>query len=297
MIGTLVRRRVFALVTMGILAVFLWAATVVVDAADSRETMVLRFADARKIADRSNNFTEVSGLSLARDGGFWAVSDDTARLFSLDAKGNLHIRSSLDAETGMEGVALDLARERILAVREDTSEILAVSDDGRLTRHPVLAMDGASGLAAHFSPEDVNDGLEGITVNPDTGAVFMAKERGPRLLIEIGPDLDEVRRIVHLTGSTGFTSDQADDDHLDVSGLAWDSRRQGLWITSDTGKTIYFFDFDTMQAKGWALMYENSGKLRRVSNAEGVAVSVDGETIFVVTDDDRNSRLLTYEID
>ncbi|MFZ7093934.1 SdiA-regulated domain-containing protein [Primorskyibacter sp. 2E233] len=264
---------------------------------DTPERVVLRFIQSHKIADKEHDFTEVSGLALAQEGGFWSVSDDTARVFRLDDKGKVRKKASLPSEPGLEGVSPDPAGGRILVVREDTSEILALAEDGIVTRHSIQEMDGAADLAMYFSASDANDGLEGITVDPATGTVFVLKERTPRLLIEIEPDLSRVRRIVPLTETAGFASDQADDDHLDVSGLEWDASRQALWITSDTGKAIFLFSLSTLQARGWALVREDKGKTRRVSNAEGVALGVDGQTIFVVTDDGNDSRLLEYRID
>lgn len=266
-------------------------------AAGTDGNMVLRFVKSHKIADPAHDFTEVSGLSLAQGGGFWSVSDDTARLFHLDDEGKIRKKSSLPSDPGLEGVALDPAGGRLLTVREDTSEILAIAQDGTLTRHSILAMDGADGLAVYFSASDTNDGLEGITVDPESGAVFVIKERTPRLLIEISPDLTSIRRVITLTEAAGFASDQADDDRLDVSGLEWDPSRQGLWITSDTGKAIFLFSMSTLHAKGWALLSDDKGKPHRVSNAEGVALAADGRSVFVVTDDGNKSRLLEYRID
>jgi uncharacterized protein YjiK len=265
--------------------------------ADTPERLALRFVQSHKIADKAHDFTEVSGLALARDGGFWSVSDDTARVFRLDDEGKVRKKASLPAEPGLEGVALDPAGGRILVVREDTSEILALAEDGSLTRHSILAMDGADALALYFSASDANDGLEGITVDPASGTVFVVKERTPRLLIEIEPDLTRVRRVIPLTEAAGFASDQADEDHLDVSGLAWDASREALWMTSDTGKAIFLFSLSTLQARGWALVNKDKDRTHRVSNAEGVALSADGRTLFVVTDDGDRSRLLEYRID
>jgi uncharacterized protein YjiK len=290
-----VRNHIAALT--GPLAAVCLVAAVGVAAAELPQDMSLRFVEARKIADRSHDFTEVSGLSLARDGGFWAVSDNAARLFHLDEDGKVRNKSSPDGEPGLEGVALDLAGGRILVVREDTSEILAIAEDGTVTRHPILAMDGEDDLAAQFSASDANDGLEGIAVDPASGTVFVVKERSPRLLIVIEPDLARIRRVIPLTRAAGFASDQADDDRLDVSGLEWDGLRQGLWMTSDTGKAIYFLDLATATARGWALVTDGKGKPHRVSNAEGVALGGDGRALFVVTDDGKESRLIEYRID
>jgi uncharacterized protein YjiK len=281
----------------GVLAMICVIGLVGTAAAKMSEHMTLRFVGSHKIADRPHAFTEVSGLSLARDGGFWSVSDNAARLFQLDEDGKIRHASSPDAEPGLEGVALDVAGGRILVVREDTREILAWAEDGTVTRHPILGMDGGNGLAAHFLDSDANDGLEGITVDATSGAVYVIKERAPRLLIEIAPDLAKVRRVISLTEAAGFASDAAGDDHLDVSGLAWDGPRQGLWMTSDTGKAIYFFDLATSQARGWALVTDEKGKQQRVSNAEGVALGDGGRVLFVVTDDGKDSRLIEYRIE
>jgi len=283
-------------IALGLLSVLFVFVDYGMAAPAKNEDMTLHFVGSDRIADRSHDFTEVSGLSLSDNDGFWAVSDGAARIFRLDDAGKVRKKETLHALPGLEGVTFDPVGRRILAVREDTSEILEVAPNGRITRHSILAMEGAGSLAEHFTATDANDGLEGITIDPKTGTVFVVKERGPRLLIEIAPDLSRVRKIMPLSGSAGFVSDRAEDNHLDVSGLAWDGQRQGLWITSDTGQALYFFCFATMKARGWALMREAAGKSRRVANAEGVALSLDGQTIFIVTDDGKDSRLLTYRI-
>lgn len=279
------------------LAGLLWGMSLGYAVSGPPDDIQLRFEHSEEIADRSHDFTEVSGLSLASDGGFWAVSDDTARLFRLDESGKVQKKLSVDAKPGLEGIARDIAGRRVLAVREDTTEILVFPEVGGMIRHPVLSMAGAGGLAPHFSADDENDGLEGITTDPETGTVYVIKERRPRLLIKIAPDLERVQQVIALTERIGFASDHADDDHLDVSGLAWDAGRRGLWITSDTGKALYFFSMDRMQARAWGLWDDKGKTPGRVANAEGVALGAGGQTLFVVTDDGRNSRLLTYRID
>ncbi|MCA0873704.1 SdiA-regulated domain-containing protein [Seohaeicola saemankumensis] len=265
-------------------------------ASDAAAEITLSFVEARRIADPSAGFVEVSGLSLALGDGFWSVSDDTARVFRLDAKGDVHRKRSLPGETDLEGVAEDVNGHRVLAVREDTSEILSVSHDGTISRFALLSMEGAQALAPYFISGD-NNGLEGIAVNPETGAVYVLKERHPRLLIELAPDLTRVLGALHLTPDIGFVSSAAGEDQLDVSGLAWDTRRKGFWICSDTGEAVFFLDTSTMTARGWTLMDARKKKLEPVRNAEGVALSADGITLYVVTDDGKKSRLLTYRID
>lgn len=256
----------------------------------------LSFVESRKIADPSAGFSEVSGLSLAAGDGFWSVSDDTARVFRLGQKGEVNKKTSLPGDTDLEGVVEDVAGQRVLAVREKTSEILSVSHDGTISRFALLSMAGAQALVPYFTSGE-NNGLEGITLNPETGIVFVLKERHPRLLIEIAPDLNRVLGVLHLTPEIGFVSTAAGEDHLDVSGLTWDGRRNGFWISSDTGEAVFFLDMSTMMARGWTLMDVRKKNLEPVHNAEGVALSADGDTLYVVSDDGKKSRLLTYRID
>ncbi|NDW45284.1 SdiA-regulated domain-containing protein [Ruegeria sp. PrR005] len=258
--------------------------------------MSLSLVKSREIAEPSIGFSEPSGLSTAADGGFWSVSDNVARLFRLDHKGRPGKPDDLSAEPQLEGIAEDMPRQRLLMVREDTTEILSLAPDGTLTRFRLLALPGAEGLAAHFQADE-NNGLEGITVDPETGAVLLVKERRPRLLIELAPDLSRVVRIQEMSAAMGFVSAAAQDDRLDLSGLAWDARRKGVWITSDTGQAVFFLDLSSMTARGWALMDADKKKLHPVSNAEGVALSSKGDVLHVVTDDGKKSRLLTYRID
>ncbi|MCU9839567.1 SdiA-regulated domain-containing protein [Ruegeria sp. WL0004] len=258
--------------------------------------MSLSLVNSREIAEPSIGFTEPSGLSAADEGGFWSVSDNVTRLFRLDHKGKPGKRDDLSGEPQLEGIAEDLPRQRLLMVREDTTEILSLAPDGTLTRFRLLTLPGAEGLVAHFQADE-NNGLEGITVDPETGAVLIIKERWPRLLIELAPDLSRVVRIQELSAAMGFVSAAAQDDKLDLSGLAWDAWRKGVWITSDTGQAVFFLDLSSMTARGWALMDAGKKKLHPVSNAEGVALSLDGDFLHVITDDGKKSRLLTYRID
>ena len=256
----------------------------------------LRFEAVYEIAVKNQGFNEVSGLALAEGGGLWSVSDDTKQLFLLDAKGKI-ASDGTPGETGLEGIESDAARGRILAVREDTGEILVFGADGTVQRHYIGRIEGAAKLVREPRDWTDNNGLEGITVEPASGAVFVVKERDPRLLIELDPALKRVRRALTLTAALGFRSEDANDDDLDVSGLAWDAGRRGFWITSDTGKSVYFLDLRSMRARGWALLAPHGGEMKAVSNAEGVALSADGGRLFIVTDDGAHSRLLVYRVE
>lgn len=256
----------------------------------------LRQISSHRIADAKAGFTEVSGLANAANGGFWSVSDDTAKLFRLDDTGKIQPDLSLPAERGLEGVAVDTQRQRLLSVNEDETTILVHGPDGSIRRVRMLDLPGGQELAQYF-PHKGNNGLEAIEVEPDTGTIFLLKERRPRLLIEIDPDLTRIRKALVLSEAIGFHSRYAKDADLDVTGLAFDGARHGLWMTSDTGKAVFLFDLRTAEARGWELIHTVKGKHETVTNAEGIALSPDGARLFVVTDNGKNSRLISYGVE
>lgn len=259
------------------------------------DQITLTFLSNQKISSDAIGFTEPSGLSRTSEGGFWSVSDNAAHLFRLDGSGkNLKADKRLVA-SDIEGVAEDARRQRLLAVKEDTAEILLIEGD-RVSRIALLSLVGAEQLK-HFFSGGGNDGLEGITVEPETGTVFLLKERAPRLLIEISADLTTIRRVITLSRENGFAPVQGSAESFDVSGITWDARRHGFWIVSDTGSAVFFFGAHDLYAHGWSLLSAHDGMFRAVENAEGVALAEDGSLLHVVTDDKENSRFLTYRID
>lgn len=265
-----------------------------VSGADHPKQLTLEFLSGRDLADTSIGFHEPSGLSVSSDGGFWLVSDGSSHMFRLDAQGKVRRIAQPPLYKDLEGIVEDPARNRLLAVKEDNTEVI-VMESGEVRRIPLLNLRNAERLSTYF-PKGSNDGLEGITVEPATGTVFVIKERAPRLLIELSPALDAVRRVVVLTAGLGFAAEGVKDVDLDVSGLVWDPARNGLWIVSDTGSAVYFFRAKDMHATGWHLLDERGGKSVPVENAEGAALSVQGDTLHIVTDDRENSRFLTYGI-
>ena len=234
--------------------------------------------------------TEPSGLAVAPDGsGFWIVSDETKTVFLLDADGE--IRPFLgrdDRMRDLEGVAVDTRTAQLLAVSERTSSIVVVSlsPPHRLAVVEVGALPTPKNLSDAL--EDHDNGLEGIVVDPDTGSVFVLKERDPRLLIEIAPTLDSVISVRNL--------DSVLPDDEDVSGLTLDTVRNGFWIVSDVGKSVHFLPYEENPVVTLDLYWRDKDRRRKLDNAEGAALSPDGRYLFVNSDDDQNSRLVQYEI-
>lgn len=268
--------------------------------AQSPEAPALRQIGSGKIADRAEGFSEPSGLALTSDGaGYWSVSDDTEMIFRLTPEGRLLPDQFIPLPVkGLEGVVEDRARNRLLALREDTAEIVAVGlEDGLFTRHRLDQMAGFDGIADLFGAIRSNNGLEGITLDPATGEVAVLKENGPRLMIRIAADLSGILGAVELTEERGFICEGTDDVTLDVSDLTWDAARKAFWILSDEGSCVFLFDPATGQATGLSLPGSVDHPNRHPKNPEGIALNAEGSELRIVTDDGKDSRLFILSVD
>lgn len=234
--------------------------------------------------------TEPSGLAVDPDGsGFWIVSDEAETVFRLEANGDLAAFTGRDDRMrDLEGVAVDAEAGRLLLVSERTTSIVAVTTASphRVSAIDVTALPGPNDLLGLL--ENRKNGLEGIAVHPGTGAVLLLKEDAPRLLIEITPALDRVVSVRDLGDALPAGED--------VSGAAADPGRGGLWIVSDTGHSVHFLPDKGGPLQTAALTWRDGERVRTLDNPEGVALSPDGRSLFVVTDDGRHSRLVQYDI-
>lgn len=260
----------------------------------------VRFLKSERIADKSHGFTEPSGLALGQDGThFFSVSDNRSGFYLLDPDGAFQLFQDIAPEVeDLEGISFDPAGNRILAVSEGATGVVAMDAQSGVAELILLEdMKGYSSVEGIFKTSDPNDGLEGIGVDPVGKRIFLLKEKRPRLLLELSMDLTEIRHVTGLTPALGFIDDDQSDYHLDVSGVSVDRATGCLWIVSDRGNRLFLFDPDAQgPARSFALAWLDGKKARDISNAEGVAHDPIRERLYIVTDDDKNSRLFTFEI-
>ena len=270
-------------------------------AEDLTGPVALRFLKAEKVAAHGPGFSEPSGLDIAPSGdGLVSVSDDTGALFLLSETGEIRERIDLgDRTDGLEGIAWDLARDRFLAVREDSAEIIEIGWDrpANLARHPLSKMKGYDAIAQAFETGGGNDGLEGLALVPEVDTVVVIKENHPRLMLELTSDLREIRGALPLSADLGFVCPETSDHDLDVSGIDYDPHRGAFWISSDTGRCAFLFDPRRGKAIAFDLFRETHGKRHSLHNVEGIAISDDGTRLFVVSDDGKDSLLASFQID
>ncbi len=264
------------------------------------EDLLLRQIGTVRIADETRGFAEPSGIALASDGRhYWVVSDDANVVFLMTEKGRLKPGQSLRVGVdGLEGISFDESANRLLMVGEDTSTVVQIGlDDGAVSMFPLADMAGFGEIAETFGPLRTNNGLEGITVNTDRGEVLLVKESGPRLLLRLSSDLTTVLGAVELTADGGFSCPGTDDATLDASDIHYDSGRKALWVLSDTGACIVIADPVTGAVIGRPRGLSADRPLKLPKNPEGLALGADGSTLRIVTDNDKDSRMIILSIE
>lgn len=251
------------------------------------------------IADEEAGLTEPSGLALTANGdGLWTVSDDTARIFRLTLQGSLLPERGFELPvTGLEGITLGRAGRSLYVVREESNEIieLDIAAHQVSARRPLAAMAGYQDIAAFFDGEYENKGLEGIAWNAESATLFLLKEGKPGLLIEVGPELQTVRRHWRLGDQNGFVDADTESKKIDYSGICHDPSRAAFWIVSHKAQRVFLYDAAADAVIGSAaLTYSEDGKEKLIVQAEGVAYDPASSRLYVVGD--RDARLFVYDV-
>ncbi|AXT27526.1 hypothetical protein D1823_13645 [Ruegeria sp. AD91A] len=263
------------------------------------ESPGLTLIDSFKVADKSEGFSEPSGLSLSNAEGFlWSVSDAEPKLHLLGIDGALGNSFKLPSLAGsdLEGVA-SRKDGSVLVLQETDRSILVVhpTDPIQLTTIPLTSLKGYSDAAELLVGNPLNKGPEGIAVDPESGRVFIGIEGQPRLLMVVSPELDEIVEMIPLARDAGFISERVDDDELDLSGLAWSPSSRSLWIVSDKGRQIFVYNPESKSVKSISLTFTEDGKQKEVKHPEGIALDETKGLLYVLTDDAKKSRLYVFE--
>ncbi|WP_447971598.1 SdiA-regulated domain-containing protein [Nitrospira sp. M1] len=258
---------------------------------------------------------EPSGLAWGRSSKgkprLWIVSDDTAAVYVLKEKRQdntlstfkvteIHSLSSKTKE--LEGLTVD-SSGRAVIVQEGTNSVIRLEAETfeEAETVPLSAMTGFDCIQPFFEKSGSNKGLEGVTWNATQGTFFVVKEGSPPMLIELRDDLHAILKHWILDQQRGFEVSELSQNKLDVSGIAYDSSRDVLWMVSDKGQHLFVYDYHQHMVTQRIPLGYRAGKekgigiYQRIKKAEGVAISLDGHTVYVVSDSE--ARLYVYAIE
>ena len=115
------------------------------------------------------------------------------------------------------------------------------------------------------------------------------------MLIEVSADLRTILNARVLSADNGFVHASFKAKKLDFSGLSYDSIRDTIWITSDQGKCLFQYDWNSDQVlQVIDLKTGNGDKYKRIRKSEGVAIDPVHKRMYVVSEQDQ--MLYVYEV-
>lgn len=282
-------------------------AMMLIAGAAGAETADLTLLERHRISSPSLDFLEPSGLALVPDGqSLLSISDGSKHVYRLSLRGDVSLawpsQTPIDDPEGIT-FATDGS---VIVVSEDTRTLTVLDPNtgATLSNHPLAKMKGFGNLESILANNPLNRGTEGVAIDPDTGRVFVVIENTPRLLLTLSADLTEILDWAELTKDAGFVSPYAKDKKLDVSGLAFGTGQNQLWIVSDTGRSLFIYDLVQKTAQRVGLTYagddDGDDKIKTVKNAEGIVVDFDTKKLYVVTDfgqgDHKKARLFVFAL-
>ena len=220
------------------------------------------------MAEYSIEIRDPSGLALDPDGEtLWAVSDNPGHgIYRITFQGEISEQIEMDSDD-LEGIIVDPNDHTLWVVEEKLRQIVNISRTGEELNRIQLDISG----------EVKNDGLEGITVNPQTGHFYVVNEANPRQLHELNPQM-EIIRTTNINFSGIFEVE-------DLSGISYNIVENSLWIVSDTSEKIVVTDLQGNPIKAYKI---------DVFDPEGIAVKAEERIVFIVSDSDRKLYVFNY---
>ncbi len=279
--------------------------------AHSDNPLSLTYLGRVDLRDHGQGPKEPSGITLGPSlngrSQLWIVSDDSKTLYTFveDNHQENNLTFSLVHQhslpnKGLEGITMNSSGQA-LVVKEKTNTLVRVRQDTfeEVERVRLTQMAGFEDLAQYFVDSVKNKGLEGITWNPKSETFFVVKEGRPSMLLEIQNDLQGILNHWILGAEQGFTISEMPQERLDLSGLCYDSYRDKLWLVSDKGQHLFLYNYHTHLVEqriplGYRKNKKGIGAYREIVKAEGVTISEDGATLYVVSD--KEARLYVYAI-
>lgn len=214
------------------------------------------------------NINDPSGLTLDSSGDFlWTVSDQSGGFvykitFQGDIIGNLSYRGD-----DMEGITMNPNDGTLWVAEERLREIVQLDLEGNVLQR----------VDVQVTEFNVNDGLEGIAIDPVTEHFYIVNEKSPREFIELNNEFEVVRR-VPIDFRSNFRLD-------DLSGIFYVSENREFWIVSDESMRIVVTDFELNPLRSYDL-----GRRK----FEGIAVDIRVGRVYLVNDEEDRLYVFSY---
>ncbi len=216
----------------------------------------LSFSVAEKIP-----VAEPSGLDLSSDErNFWIVSDENSKVYLIDSWGRVVKSIKVNGED-LEGITV-IDDSTIAVVLERSREVVILDTVGNEINRAAVDLKG-----------ELNNGLEGITYDPQKKLFYIINEKKPRLLITLDRYLVEQKRDTLIFSK-------------DVSGIYFDSNDKTLWILSDESQRIFKTDLSGNPIEEFKI---------NVTQPEGITLNKARTKLYLISD--KTGSLYVFNLD
>ncbi len=211
-----------------------------------------------------------SGLDVDETGDyFWMVSDNPGgSIYKITKTGDIVNVLDVGGED-MEGITQHPNNRLLYVVEERSREIVIFDTSGNeIDRYKV-----------DVEMTNLNDGLEGITINPENDHIFVVNKRLPRALIEMnvtaGARLDQIRYTPMNFGA------EEDADGLSLAGLFFDNVDGVLWMVSDEARAVFVLDLDGRPLAAYDAFEKDLESIALIRDDNRIYLASDGNhTLF-----------------
>lgn len=234
---------------------------VVTSCTSTTQPLVKNLNQLIEVASYQIKVTDPSGLTLGKEKlSLWTVSDKKSEIYNISLTGEVLNTIPLNAKD-LEGITYDSKTDSFWLVEEVVKNAINVSTTGKeLSRHLI-----------DIDAKDPNSGLEAICIGK-SGDIFMLNEKLPMTFL-------------HFDQHLKLKFKQSMSISEDLSGIAYDDKREAFWIVSDKSKTLMQWSPSQGVIARYSLPY---------TKAEGVTIDTDKDLIYVVSD--LTEKLYVYQL-
>lgn len=221
------------------------------------------------LSSHNLNIQQPSGLTMDTSNKFlWTVSDHAGgRIYKISVEG--HILDRLPYEgVDMEGITMNPNDHTLWVAEEKMRQSVQLDTLGN-----VLQIVNVS-----VNITNINDGLEGIAINPENEHLYILNEQNPRAFIELNRDM-EVLRYEFLNFEMPYFIQ-------DASGLFFDHINNHFWVVSDESAKIVVMDMNLQPFQYFELPR---------TKFEGIAIDLSRDIIYLVNDGE--GKLYVFQLE
>ena len=225
--------------------------------------------ELRFVSSHELDIEDPSGLTLDVSGNFlWTVSDsEGGRIYRITFEGEIINHLEHYRGNDLEGITMNPNDMTLWVVEERLMQVMQLNLDGRVLMYKYI----------EHRNTNINEGLEGISINPDNEHIYLLHTKNPTSFIELDKYMQIVREVI-INFRAPYTM-------LDLSGLFYDHKEEELWFVSDESMRIVVTDTNLEPIRSYQLGQRKF---------EGIAVNSEKRTIYLVNDESNMLYIYDY---